>query len=280
MKRLSLALAFCLGLTSFAQADDPPPKGQGIGVPYRRTDTQHILVRAKINGKGPYNFILDTGAPIMFVSTAVGKKLGLESDNGWAILNRLDIEGGVVMDKVRCRVETPFQLEGMNGMGLAGAELHGILGYTILARYKMDIDFTRDKMIWTLLDFQPPPPQGIGGKGGSQAGLELIGSLMKLIGFLSGTKTIPEPAPRGFLGLELGEKDQAVTIQAVLQESPAQQAGLKTGDSILEINGLTIRSIDEARRQTAQTTAGQPIRLLIRRGTTQQEFRLSTGEGL
>ena len=34
-------------------------------------------------------------------------------------------------------------------MGFAGAELHGIIGYNVLARYRMEIDFTRDKMTWT-----------------------------------------------------------------------------------------------------------------------------------
>ena len=40
-------------------------------VPYRLTSTNHLLVRVKINGKGPYHFIVDTGAQALFVSTAV-----------------------------------------------------------------------------------------------------------------------------------------------------------------------------------------------------------------
>ena len=42
----------------------------------------------------------------------------------------------------------------MNGLGLAGVELHGMIGYNILARYRMDIDFTKDKMVWTPLELQ------------------------------------------------------------------------------------------------------------------------------
>src|SRR5438552_304020 len=84
-------------------------------VSYRLTDTQHVLVRVKINGKGPFNFIVDTGAPILFVSTPVGKKLGLKADaKGFTILDKLEFEGGLTQTKVKCRVETPFQLEGMN----------------------------------------------------------------------------------------------------------------------------------------------------------------------
>src|SRR5215469_9245247 len=87
-------------------------------VPYRLTSTNHVLVRVKINGKGPYHFIVDTGAPALFVSTAVCGKLGIEPDqNGWGTFDRFAIEGGVVLNKIQGRVEDPFQLEGMNGLG-------------------------------------------------------------------------------------------------------------------------------------------------------------------
>src|SRR5207249_11448573 len=133
------------------------------------------------------NFIVDTGAPILFVSTPVGKKLGLAADvKGITVLDKLEFEGGLALEKVKCRVETPFQLEGMNGMGMAGVELHGILGYTVLAHFRMEFDFTRDKMTWTRLAFEPPPPQPVGGKGPQE--LEAIGGLMKAVAFLMGVQ--------------------------------------------------------------------------------------------
>src|SRR5438309_1629293 len=54
-----------------------PVQGKVYHVPYRLTDTQHIMVRAKINGKGPFNFIVDTGAPMLYVAEPVAKKIGL-----------------------------------------------------------------------------------------------------------------------------------------------------------------------------------------------------------
>ena len=38
----------------------------------------------------------------------------------------------MVLTKAEGRVEKPFQLDGMNGLGLAGVELHGMIGYNIL----------------------------------------------------------------------------------------------------------------------------------------------------
>ena len=57
-------------------ADEPKKGAKAHPVPFKLTDTQHVMVRVKINGKGPFNFIVDTGAPIMFVATPVGKKAG------------------------------------------------------------------------------------------------------------------------------------------------------------------------------------------------------------
>src|SRR5262249_9297669 len=119
-----LLLAF-LRLASPLPADeDRKPEAKIYQVPYRLTATEHVLVRAKINGKGPFTFIVDTGAPALFVSTAVGKKLGLTADKkGWATLDRFAFEGGAVVTKAKARIDDPFQLEGMNGLGLAGAHL-------------------------------------------------------------------------------------------------------------------------------------------------------------
>src|SRR5438552_8555966 len=121
------ALCLTLGAICFAPAagafEVRTPPAKVIQVPYRLTDTKHVLVRAKINGKGPYNFIIDTGAPTLFVSTAVARKVGIRADqNSWGTMDRFEIEGGVIFKKCRGRIEDPFQLEGMNGLGLAGAE--------------------------------------------------------------------------------------------------------------------------------------------------------------
>jgi hypothetical protein len=258
------------------------PSAHTVQVPYKLTETQHVMVRAKINGKGPFNFIIDTGAPLLFVSTAVGKQVGLASDKkGWATLDRFEIEGGVVQTKVRCRVETPFQLEGMNSMGLAGAELHGIIGYTVLAHYRMEFDFTRDKMGWTRLDFTPPPPLPFSGnKKDATAGIENMAGLMKLASFFMGKKGPPDVAPRGFLGLQLLDLEGAVTVKGALPSSPAASANFKPGDRIARINGTTVASLGEVATATAKVRVGDVIRLTIVRGLERMELAVRATEGL
>ncbi|HZT80220.1 MAG TPA: PDZ domain-containing protein [Gemmataceae bacterium] len=261
------------------RADDRKPEARTHHVPYRLTKAQHIMVRAKINGKGPYNFIIDTGAPALFVSTEVCRKLGVKPDaKGWGTFDRFDIEGGVSLPKVRGRVEDPFQLKGMNALGLAGADLHGIIGYTVLAKFRMEIDFTRDKMAWTPLNFQPPAPVELGGKGPD---LDALGGLFEMAGKLLGKPPMPEVIVRGFLGLDVAEDDKGVVVKGVLGGSPAAAAGLKAGDRITEYRGRTVRQAEDLLKLAAaeKTRPGDEVKLTIERGAREKEIIIKAGEG-
>jgi serine protease DegQ len=258
-----------------APADAGPTR-----VPYRLTDTHHTLVRVKINGKGPFNFIVDTGCPVMLIAESVGKKIGLEK--GWSTLDKLELEGGLTLTKVKARIETPFQITGMNSMGLAGVELHGLMGYTVLAKYKMEFDYTKMQMIWTPLDFDPPPPVPLAkkdGKGG-YTGMDFMASVMQLLAVFAGIGPLPPPQPRGFFGFELSERDNQVTVVQVLPKSPAATAGLKKGDRIVEAEGKEIRSVDDVLRQASKMTYGKTLRLSIERGTEKQDLKITAGDGL
>ena len=77
-------------------ADRDPQIGQSFQVPYRLTDTNHFLVRVRINGKGPFNFLVDSGAPALYIATETAAKIGLKPVKGefWTVVDRLDLEGG------------------------------------------------------------------------------------------------------------------------------------------------------------------------------------------
>lgn len=248
-------------------------------VPYRLTETKHILVRAKINGKGPFHFIVDTGAPALIVSTAAAKKAGVTPDRrGWGTFDKFEIEGGVVVDKAKARIEDPFQLEGMNGLGLAGVHLDGMIGYTVLAKYRLEIDFTKTKMGWTPLDFEPPAPMGLGG-GGTHPGLEAMGTLMKIAGAFLGKKAAPDVSPRGFVGIELADADAGVAIKAVLERSPAARAGLKAGDRITQFQGKAVSQPADVVKLAGNLIAGQTVRITFQRGkdSLQASFKAEGG---
>ena len=274
-----------LVLSTLAWADDPPQAkekdkdiGKSYSVPFRLTDSGHIMVRAKINGKGPFNFIVDTGAPLVYVSLPAAKKAGITPEKkGQNKVAKFEIEGGPAHTDLKCQVETPFQLEGMNATGIAGIELHGMIGYTLLSHYKMEIDLTKDRMTWTKLDFTPPAPQPFGGKG---ADLSMIGKLLKFLAMMSDNKGPQPPELRGFIGVELGSKGKGVVLEAVLAKSPAAAAGILAGDQLLAVQGKAVASPAEVSHALAKVRPAQTVVFRVMRAGETREITITAGEGL
>ena len=315
MKRSSLlagaALVLALAFTAVNRGQNPKPTepgrgerdpqiGQSFQVPYRLTDTNHFLVRVRIDGKGPFNFLVDSGAPALYIATETAAKIGLKPAKGefWTPIDRLDLEGGATLHRIKARVEDPFQLVGMNALGLPGASIDGILGFTILARFRLEIDPTRDRMTWTRLDYAPadPPVPQRGAGDGERGPLELqamnaLGPLAKGLAFLMGKQPEEERHPRGFLGLEWAESKEAgldravVRITRVVSGSPAAQAFIRAGDGLIRIRGQAVDSLKAARLALATVRAGDRVELVVlrteERDKNPRELKLTVtaGEG-
>lgn len=284
MRRWCLALLLA-ALVATSQADDvkkditKPDAAQSYQIPFRLTEVKHILVRARLNGKGPYNFIVDTGAPALFVSTAAAKKLGVEPDkDGWGTFDRFEVEGGAVIEKAEGKIADPFQLEGMNRMGLAGVELHGVIGYNVLARFQIELDFNRDRMVWTRLKFDPPRPEGLEGK--APGGVDAMAGLAKLMSLFMGKRPSREIHPRGFIGMEVAEKDGAVIVAAVLKDSPAATAGLKAGDKLTQFAGKNVKSEADLLKAAGEVKEGESVKIGIQRGSDSRDVTVQVGKGL
>ena len=280
MKSLCVLLVSLIG--GYAFADEPktpvkPAKNESsFEIPYRLTDTKHVLVRIKINGKGPFNFILDTGAPAMFVTKAIAKKAGL-SDKGWAKFDTLVVEGGLSVPNARGRIEDLFQLEGMNSLGLAGTELHGVIGYEVLARFRITYDFTKDKLTWVPLDFKPPALQGIGG--GGQGSLELIGPIVKIFGGLMGIQANFNTTQRGFLGAVLADAKSGIVVDQVWPGGPAEKAGLQKGDLITTAKSSEVTAAGDLHKLTAKMKSGDRLVLTVKRDGDEKTVTVELGKG-
>src|SRR5262249_36005470 len=147
---------------------------------------------------------------------------------------------------------------------LAGVELHGIIGYNLLAHYKMEIDFTKSKMTWTALEFEPPPLVPISGKG--PAGMDALGGILKFISAFAGMKLPGPPTPRGFLGVELEDSDgDYVTVAAVIKDGPAAKAGVRVGDRITHFQGKSVSSLTSLQRLAAGLAVSGMVRLTVER---------------
>ncbi len=259
-----------------------PVKAEPIRVPFQLTDTKHILVRVKINNKGPFHFILDTGAPILILGTDAAKKLDLKGDKyKRATFERFEIEGGVVLEQAKGFIDDPFQLTGMNKMNLPGVRLDGIIGYTVLAQYRITYDFTKPHLVWTRLDWTPPSPFGLMDLGGKPpAELASMGALVTFAATIIGRRPDPEIIQRGFLGVELEDRADGVRIKNVLADSPAAAAGLRAGDRITEFQSKPVAKIADVQRAAAEQQAGADIKLEVHRGQEKLALTVTAAKGL
>ena len=289
-----LVLAIGLGLIpALGRAEEPKPakpaeKTVKYEIPYRLTATNHVLVRVKINGKGPYNLILDTGAPALFLPKDVAKKSGIEmdsffqyllTDKGFGAIDKFELEGGLSVDKVRAHVTDIYQVEGMNSLGFAGVELHGMIGYEVLARFRITFDFTADKLIFEPLPgFKPPPPEKIDAKGAEE--IQSMGPLVKMLSALLGVKPNYNLVPRGFSGVEFEETKDTIVIKKVLKGSPADKAGFKPGDIIQEIKAYPIETNKDLTKALAKAGVGAKLRFTLKRGDETKEITLELGKGI
>jgi hypothetical protein len=296
----SLMLTLALAPQGRGQtASRDPQVGRSFRVPYHLTDTNHFLVRVRINGKGPFNFLVDSGAPALFLATETARKAGVKADANefFTPIDRLDIEGGARLSKVKARVEDIFQLVGMNALGLPGKSIDGILGFTILARFRLEIDPTQDRMTWTRLDAEPREPpvpsRGRGKDARAPAGVQamnLLGPLAKGLAMFMGKQPEEERHPRGFLGVEwdiAGSKNpgrDGLLVGRVLDGSPAAKAGVQADDHVIRIQGRRIASPRAVRVHLAEVRQGDRVSLDIRRGsgTEARDLKLviTAGEGL
>ncbi len=240
---------------------------------------------------------MDSGAPALFIATETAKKIGVKPDpeEFWTPVDRLDLEGGVQLTGIKARIEDPFQLVGMNALGLPGASIDGILGFTILARFRLEIDLTKDRMVWTRLGHEPNDPPVPKHKPGQQGGapigiqaISMLGPVAKGLAFLMGKQPTDEHRPRGFLGLEWCEKEEAgqkrVFVVGVLDGSPAAHSGVHPGDCITRLNDHVIGSLRDAHNALIDIRAGDQIALVIDRRADSNNHKLTltltVGDGL
>lgn len=95
---------------------------------------------------------------------------------------------------------------------------------------------------------------------------------------------------RGYLGIiiepvtsEVAEKyklkiEDGVLISKILENSPAEKGGLKTGDVIIEFNGNKIKDVQELQRITAETNPGEKVPIKIFRNDKEEVIKVEVEE--
>src|ERR1041385_264886 len=118
----------------------------------------------------------------------------------------------------------------------------------------------------------------------------LLVSTLAVSGMLAGqVKVATTPMSSSFIGVGIQEIDSeraktlklreeaGVEITRVDPDSPAEKAGLKTGDVVLQYNGQRVEGIEQFSRMVHETPAGREVKLEIWRNGASQSVTVKVG---
>lgn len=248
-----------LGLVAGAADRDAKASGR---VPFEMLDSNHMVVRAKINGKGPYRLIFDVGSPVTLIGTKAAESSGLiKPGQAKGFLLPVPIEGKVDALELGDLTAKGLPVIVMDHPvlkalgGFFSRPLDGILGFTFFARYRMTLDYQAKEMSFEPVDYE-------------------IRDLMKTLPEkLAGSKAAREIilAPSGLWGLTLAKPaakakpGPGVTIAAVAPGSPAESAGLKPGDVLTTLDGRWTTTVADAYAAASGAEPGRPVEVVVLR---------------
>jgi PDZ domain/Aspartyl protease len=227
-------------------------------VPFKMLPTNHMLVEARINDKGPYHLIFDLGAPVTLLSNRVSEATGVVKP-GAARSFLFGMRGEAEVDKLQVSELTATKLpvivldhpilKALEEM--TGRQLDGLMGFTFFARYKTTIDYHARKMTFEPIEYQVRE---------------------RVL------------APLGLWGLRLGEPtggldSPGVPIVEVHAESAAARAGLKPGDVLITLDGRWTTSVADVFHAAADIEPGREAAALIHRDGKEQTITLRPTDG-
>jgi predicted aspartyl protease len=126
-----------------------------IPVTFMGTNDAALTVAVHVNGEGPWDFVLDTGATMTCVDRDLVERLGLPTRRGMVGVGA-GVEGTGRLELVRV---DSIRVGAARGFGLTacvvdlahleplGASVHGLLGLNFLREFRMTLDFERDVLI-------------------------------------------------------------------------------------------------------------------------------------
>lgn len=143
--------AVSTALAISTHAGDAPSAGE---VPFQLAG-KVMFLKGSINGKGPYQLILDTGATETVITPPVAKALGVRTTAISAAQSKGFVKsltvGGASVTNLGVYVFDPPQALSLRLD--TGQDYHGLLGYTFVSRFLTTIDYARG-----CIRFDPLPP--------------------------------------------------------------------------------------------------------------------------
>ena len=274
-----LAPAALLAAVALAPADEAAKEQDAVKkatVPFEVLATKHILVKATINGRGPFRLIFDVGSPVTLLGgTAAEEAKVIKGDAPRAFL--FGARGEAEVDSLKVgdleAKELPVlvmdhPLLGALGKAL-GRRIDGLIGYTFFARYRTTIDYQAREMT-----FEPVP-------------FKVRNLMQDLPDRLAGPRVARERvlAPGALWGLAVGRPADGVAaagvpVLAVAPGSPAEAAGLRPGDILTTLDGRWTATVADAYAAAAGVAPGRPAPVVVLRDGKELTLTVTPRDGI
>lgn len=261
------AMLFALGAVPVIAGD-----AKTAEVPFEMLISNHMVVTAKINDKGPYRLIFDLGAPITLLSNRAAESSGtlkksapksfLFAMRGEANVKSLAVGTLTAKDLPVVVLDHPA----LSALGdILGKPLDGIIGFTFFARYRTTIDYQKQEMTFEPVDYK-------------------VKNLMRdLPNRLGGARVARRRilAPAALLGFQAGKpSENGVSIVEVLKGSPAEASGLLAGDILTVLDGRWTTSEADIMAAATALTPGKKAELMVIRDGKEMAMSILPAEGL
>jgi membrane-associated protease RseP (regulator of RpoE activity) len=283
MKRiLFAALLLPAGFATAARADAPAIKAdivaKAVTVPFELLRTGHMTVQVKVNGKGPYKLIFDTGAPITLLNNKIAKEAGLLKGMARPLFAPFGSMGDVKVKELQVGDQKAADVTAIvmdhptvEAISRAFGPIDGIVGFPFFARFKMTLDYQAKTMTFVPNGFKPPDVM----KAMSDA---LMAAAVQAD---DGPRVLSSAAQWGML-VKKDAVDEAdgVTITAVLPGGAAAAAGLKAGDRLLTLDGRWTDSLADLYAAAGYVKPGATAPVVVKRGGKEVELTVKPAAGL
>lgn len=276
MRRFLVALCVLPALALPLAAAEP--KKEPAKAPFELLKSRHMAVSVKINGKGPFRLIFDTGAPTMLVNNRLAKEAGLIDKStkrppfalfgtmGQFTIKKLEI-GELKVEDVNTIVMDHPTVEAISSVL---GRIDGIVGFPFFARFRMTIDYQNKEMTFVPNDYKPG---------------DIMEKMMTML--MSGSRDrsnvkILVPAGQWGISVDKDAKDEepGVIVKVVFQGSAADKAGIKAGDRILTIDGRWTDSIAELFDAAGLARPGKPVPVKLLRDGQETKLLVTPSKGL
>ncbi len=285
MLRQLMIFAIGLGFVATLRAEDKPvPKldDKAIVVPIELLPSRHFVVLVKLNDKGPYRLILDTGAPLTIINSKVAKEAGLtkKAGGGGGLLGMLaggidqiqvgkmqvgdvvsEKSGAVVMDHPTVQaISDAFEKE--------SGPIAGIIGFPFFSRFAMTVDYQKKEVTFKPNGYKPGDYMQ-----------DLMASMMKIE-----EKNKPRVvSPAGLWGFavekEKSDDAEGVTVKTVFADGAAAKGGLKVGDRVLTIDGRWTDSLGDTIIAASLIKPGKAVAVAVKRDGKDVKLTITPTKG-